>query len=81
MALCVMTSGTTRMPLWCVGNWDSLPMVRTKTQLLLVLSFPGSKNVSLAVDETNYTIFLCIIISMLYDIIIVSILCFRCYCC
>ena len=27
MALCVMTFGTIRMPLWSVGNWDSPPMV------------------------------------------------------
>ena len=26
--LCVMTSGTIRMPLWSADNWDSLPMVK-----------------------------------------------------
>ena len=27
MALCVMTPGTIRMPLWSADNWDSPPMV------------------------------------------------------
>jgi len=33
MALCVMTPGTIRMPLWSVDNWDSLPMVSHCTGL------------------------------------------------
>ena len=30
MAQCVMTSGTMRMPLWFVDNWDSHPTVILK---------------------------------------------------
>ena len=32
MGQCVTTSGTTVMPLWCVDNWDSPPMVSEESK-------------------------------------------------
>ena len=37
MALCVMTPGTIRMPLWSADNWDSPPMVGKNMSLSMLI--------------------------------------------